>query len=224
MKKILTTAILVLSAMAASAQVTGTVKYDYDNFEGSPWLSMHRAVTGLKYDFGALGAIDGGLATAQKVTNVRSNLIGYDVGYSNGFAVGPVGLNARLSYQHLNYKDVAIAQNQNVLALGGFDGFINNLSLAVTGSMKVTDSVTGFVGAEHIQSKQNGNVSVARVYNQVVTDGFKATINDKTSINRLTVGADFALTKQLDARVGYARTFADGRQANGLTTAVSYKF
>lgn len=76
-------------------------------------------------------------------------------------------------------------------------------SLAGELSVPLTSgAVTGFVGYRH------------RNYFNV--DGVE---------NRYSVGADIAVTKKLDVRVGYAHTtFGGDVKANGVVTAVSYKF
>lgn len=48
--------------------------------------------------------------------------------------------------------------------------------------------------------------------------------NFKSVENRYVVGVDYAVTKNLAARVGYATTKRDGVSFNGVTSALSYAF
>lgn len=76
-------------------------------------------------------------------------------------------------------------------------------SLAAEASLPLTSSINAFAGFRH-------------------RNGFNSAT--PAAVNRITVGADAALTKTLTARVGYARTMANGRDANGVTTALAYAF
>jgi hypothetical protein len=199
MKKLFIVAALALASVAATAgELSASVKYDYDRAEGSPWLSGHRQVTGLKYNFGALGAVDGGLAVSDVVvSSARVNGVGYDVGYSNGFKLGSLGFNGRVGYTHYGFAEF---QGQNLSA--------NVVSYKVEATLPLSAKVTTFVGAEHLDGQLSG-VST-----------------DSASANRYTIGADFAVAKNTALRVGYARLDqnGDGRVGNGLTSAISYKF
>lgn len=76
-------------------------------------------------------------------------------------------------------------------------------SIAAEYSLPITQTVSGFVGIRH---RNTFDTDVAFVE------------------NRFTVGADFALTKAVSARVGLSHTYADGASLNGVTTAISYQF
>ncbi len=198
MKKTILIAALALASAAASAQgLSGTVKYDYDRFESVvPALSAHRVTTGLKYDFGAVGAVDGGFVAGQLVAGgSRVNATGFDVGYSNGFSLGPVALTGRVGYSELNagrIKDLTAR--------------VKTWSLGATAAYKLTQSVALVGGFEHLNAKLDGSLGGDAI------------------ANRYTVGADFAIAKNTTVRAVYARTRAEGENANGLTAAVTYKF
>lgn len=201
MKKIFATLALAALATAASAQVTGSVKYDYDRVEsGAVYGAGHRITTGLQYGLGgALGAVDAGFVAGQLVIGGnRANANGFDIGYSNGIKLGTVGLNGRVGYSEL--------RSGRVQGIGS--GVLARTSVAVEGTLPVTTTVTAIAGYEYSDIRVSGNGSL-------LADG---------SANRFTVGAEVAVTKNVSVRAVYARTRAEGQDANGLTTAVSYKF
>lgn len=204
-----------MTAVAASAGVTGTISYDYDRATGNPWQSSHQAVTSLKYDLpGVLGAVDAGVVGYQLVTNTRANAIGYDFGYSNGFAVGPVNLVGRVSYRSVSTGPLELKNDVGTFTAD--KARQNTVRLGVEASMKVTQAVTGFVGYEH--SKVD-NASTNGVF-----QGIQQAYLLDTSANRYTIGAQYALTPKLSVRAGYASMSRQGRRSNGLTSAVSYAF
>lgn len=45
-----------------------------------------------------------------------------------------------------------------------------------------------------------------------------------SAANRVTLGVDVNVTKELSARLGYARSTVQGKTTNGATSAVAYKF
>jgi hypothetical protein len=85
----------------------------------------------------------------------------------------------------------------NQVSGGNFEYY----SLGAEASLPITSTVTGFAGYRFRDATGGGNIQ-----------------------NRFTVGADFALTKAIALRAGYAFTKQDGLNFNGLTTAVAVKF
>lgn len=198
MKKIVLSAVLALSAVAASAmEVTGAVKYDYDRFEAaSGALSSHRATASLAGGFGKLGTMDVGLVTAQaQVTGDRVNLNGVEVGYSNGTKVGPVELGGRLGFTQYNTGRIA-----------GLSARADVLSVAGTVELPLTSKLSVVGGVEHLRADLSGDL-----------DG-------KSIANRSTVGVEYAVSKNVSVQGLYARTRSEGENANGLTAVVRYKF
>lgn len=200
MKKTLLALALVATSFAAAAQVTGTVKYDYDRAEDSAvYGAGHRVTTSLAYGFGSFGAVDAGYVAGQLVVGGnRVNGNGFDIGYSNGVKLGNVGVNARIGYSELRSGRVQ----------GFGSGTLARTSVAVEGTLPVTKSVTAVAGYE---------------YNDVRIRAGGALLGEGHG-DRFTVGADLAVSKNLSVRALYARSRALGQDANGLTTAVSYKF
>lgn len=188
MKKTLLAAVLLsVAGLASAGDLTGTVKYDYDKASGNADASLHRVTTGLKYDFGTVGAVDGGYVAAQaRLGGATGNGQGYEIGYSNGVKLGSVALSGRLSFSQLSFDaakiDVAKAE--------------------VGAALPITDRLSLTGGFEHLRMTRDADAIA----------------------NRGLVGVDYALTKQLSLRAQYARTWSEGDTANGLTTAVSYKF
>lgn len=83
------------------------------------------------------------------------------------------------------------------------NGHVNVTSLAVNASYALTPTVALVGGVEHLRARTDIGSAIA---------------------NRSTIGAEVALTKNVAIKALYARTYAEGFTANGLTTAVSYKF
>lgn len=185
-KSLLAAALLSLAGLASAGELSGTVKYDYDKMDGGD-ASLHRVTTGLKYDFGTVGAVDGGFVASQaRLGGKSANGQGYEVGYSNGLKVGPVALTGRLSFSQLSFDPARI----------------DVYKAEVGAALPVTTNLSLVGGYEHIQLKRDADAIA----------------------NRGIIGVDYAITKQLSVRAQYARTWSEGDTANGLTTAVSYKF
>lgn len=195
MKKSLIAAALAAASFAASAGVTGFVSYDYDRDleKNKPWFSQHETIVGAKLGT-SLGTVDGGIVVRQLVTGVRDDNLGFELGYTNGLKLGPVGVTGRVAYGRVNQVDTTG---------GGFTGNSEYYSLAAEAALPVTSTVTAFAGFRH-------------------RNGLEA--DTPAASNRYTVGADVTLTKSLGLRVGYAHTRQAGLIFNGVTTAVSYKF
>jgi hypothetical protein len=81
------------------------------------------------------------------------------------------------------------------------NGNIEYYSLAAEAGLPLTSTVTGFAGYRFRDFSGSGATQ-----------------------NRFTVGADFALSKAVAVRAGYAFTKQNGVNLNGLTTAVAVKF
>lgn len=226
MKKIFTALALAAAVTAASAvDLSASVKYDYDRGSNTPtWISEHIVTTGLKAGFGVFGAADVGFVATQLVTGTRTDQTGYDLGYSNGFSLGPVALSGRIGYRHIDVNNAVVTTSGN-----GFDaaavvnGGINQTRYSVNATYALTPSVKAEVGAAHTSAIVSGNAAVAATNGQVVVVGV-ASGSLGGSANRYTVGANVALTKKLSAELLYARTRELGYNLNGLTTAVNYTF
>lgn len=196
MKKTLALIALAAASFAASAQVTGFVSYDYDRDleKNKPWLSQHETIVGAAYGT-KLGTFDGGLVVKQVVTGVRDDALGFEVGYTTPrLGLGPVAVAARAALGRVNQIDVGG---------GGFTSNAGYYSLAAEATMPVVQNVTAFASIRH----RNGTTAGA-----------------PAAANRLTVGADLAVSPKVAVRVGYAQTWQAGQNLNGVTTAVSYKF
>ena len=76
------------------------------------------------------------------------------------------------------------------------------LRVSTEGTYPVTATISAVAGMEHVR------------------------VEGDAAANRFILGADYALTKNVAIRAAYARTniVGTGRDANGLTTTVSYKF
>jgi hypothetical protein len=85
---------------------------------------------------------------------------------------------------------------------GGFTGNASYASVGVEGAVPVSTTLNGFVGYRH----RNGLNS------------------DTPNQNRYTVGVDYAVTKTIALRAGFAHTRQADLVSNGLTTGVSYNF
>jgi hypothetical protein len=195
MRKIITSAALLLAVSASMAAPSVNISYDYDRANGGQagWKSQHVVKTGVSLPT-ALGTVDASLVGQQLVTGVRDNGAGFELGYTNGIKLGGFGLKGRAAYGRVNLIDVGG---------GGFSGNGQYYSLAAEASMPVTKSVTGFAGYRY-------------------THGLNA--NTPVAADRFTVGADVALSKTVSLRAGYAFTEQAGFKMNGLTTAISTKF
>lgn len=154
-------AALVVSSFAASAvEYTAFTKYDYDRLSGHG-VSAHRAVVGLKADFGKFGALDGGVAHGRVSGFGQSeNGTGYDVGYSNGVIIGKTGIAARIG-------------------TAKFDD-VRTKSLGLELSHPLTHKVTGFVGAEHIHLSVSGYPG--HIGGNRVTLGTNIALSDHTTL------------------------------------------
>jgi hypothetical protein len=84
---------------------------------------------------------------------------------------------------------------------GGFDDTTEYVSLGVEGALPLVENIGGFVGFRH----RNG-------------------MSDTPSANRFTIGVDLSVAKNVAVRVGYAQTWQNGYELNGVTTALSYRF
>ena len=219
MKKTFIAAVLALATLTATAGVTGSIAYDYDRSTGNGWSAAHTATTGLKFGLpGALGAVDVNAVGRQLVTNVRNNVLGYEVGYSNGLTIGAVSLTGRVAYRSIS-TDVLFGGGIGNTSFTLRDVKSNTTKLGVEASIPAAFAgLTPFVGYERLMN-DNSSSTVGNLNNRLVA----LTVRDNDS-NRYTVGADMALTKSLSARLGYARTTTLGKSSNGVTTAVSYAF
>lgn len=214
LKGILIAAALLIAGTASAGDLSTVVKYDYDRAQNLPvWASTHTGSAGLKYDIGgSIGAVDASAVGEELVSGTRSNTIGYEVGYSNGLSIGPVGLSGRVGYRQLQANNVVVSYSNVGVDL---NGHLQSWRLSAEATLPVTSNVTGFVGFERDLNKATGTANF--VSGSVKFDD-----------SRYTIGADVALTSRLSLRAGYAREqfniVSQQIHTNGLTTAVSYKF
>lgn len=200
MKKIFAIVALAAAATAASASnVTGTVKYDYERMTGAGvWGSSHIVLGSLKRDFGKYGSVDAGIGSGKLYAGpLVANGNGFELGYSHSANVGPVSVTGRVSFR----------ATELLLGQENVDG--RTWRYAVEGSMPVAKGVRGFVGYDH-----------GRVKTEF------AGASAKGLDNRVSVGVDVDLNKNVSTRVGVIRTdvAGSGVNYNGLTAAVNYKF
>lgn len=120
---------------------------------------------------------------------------------SNGFEVG-YSNGLKVNQVDLIGR-VAYGRDNNIDAGGGgFTGNSQYWSVGAEASTFLTTDLRGFVGYR-----------------------FRDRLNSDTpNQNRFTVGVDYAISKAITARVGYAYYRQVGQSFNGLTTSVSYAF
>ena len=195
MKKIL--ASLSLAIAASTALAAGPVvglQYDFDRANGDGFKGTHEAKVSIAQDT-KLGTFDAGLLGVRfRGSNTDDDANGYELGYSNGISYRQYGIKGRVAYGRLNQID----PNGG----GGFTGNGEYYSLGVEGAVPVTTNVNAFVGYRH------RNALNADTPNQ----------------NRYTAGFDYAASKDIGIRLGYAHTRQADRVYNGLTAGVSYNF
>ena len=194
MKKIFTTLALVAFAATASA-ATGFTTYDYDQANaGQGSFEAQHEVHVGAAVATKFGAFDGAVVGSQLVTASRDKGLGFELGYSKGLKLGTVAVTARAAYGRVN---------QLAVGGGGFTGNSQYYSLSAEAALPIAKNVTGFVGYR-----------------------FRDGLNSNTPAvqNRFTAGVDFAVTKGVTLRAGYAFTKQAGYNMNGLTTAVTFAF
>lgn len=139
MKKLFATLSLAFAASTALAAgpVVG-VSYDADRANGSSFDSHEVKVSVAQAT--RLGTVDAGLLLARFQGTGNDDANGFEVGYSNGLAIGRAGLKGRVAYGRLNQVD----GNG-----GGFTGNTSYLSLGAEAATPVTTAVNAFVGYRH---------------------------------------------------------------------------
>lgn len=135
MKKLIAMAALAVAATSASAAgLSAFATYDYDNLQNASGVFMHRGQAGMKAEFGALGAFDvsavGGRVFAG---GASASDQGLELGYSNGFTLGKVGITGRLGVAHLNESKLDV------------------LRASVVGSYPLTGKISAIAGVEHVR-------------------------------------------------------------------------
>lgn len=153
MKKIFATIVLASLATAASAQLTGTAKYDFDRLEGGA-VTLHRGTVGLKYT-GAYGSVDGGAVSGQLRTDIGSiTANGFEIGYSNSLKLGTITTTGRVGYSELRTSG----------------GQLDRTSVSVEGSLPITKTVNGVVGYEYndLRLKAFGGVAEGTAHRYTV--------------------------------------------------------
>lgn len=141
MKKLLAT--LVLSIASAAALAAGPVvglQYDMDRANGNGFRSANEVKLSIAQDT-VLGTFDAGLLGARyRGARTNDDANGFELGYSNGFALGQFGVKARAAYGRMNQID----PNG-----GGFTGNTGYWVAGVEGAMPVTQTLNSFVGYRH---------------------------------------------------------------------------
>lgn len=193
MKKTLIAAALALSAAAASAGVTVFGTYDYDRAEGGALKTTTEAHVGAAVDT-KLGTFDASVVGARLNAGAYDDALGFELGYTNGFKLGNVGLKGRAAFGRLNQVDTVV---------GGFSGNTKYYSLSAEAGLPVSSTLAGYVAFRH-------------------RNGLEA--DTPSAQNRYSVGADLTLAKNLAVRVGVNHTRSAGEKFNGVSTAVSVKF
>lgn len=194
MKKTITALSLALAAVAASANVTAFATYDYNRDIESDKPWLSQHET----HFGA--------SYAHRYGTFDGSLIGSQqvtssrdngTGFEIGYTNG-IKLGPVTTTGRVGYGRInGLSQD----AGAGFSDTVEYLSLAVEGAMPLVENIGGFVGFRH----RNG-------------------LNDTPSANRFTIGVDLAVAKNVALRVGYAQTWQNGYDLNGVTSAISYRF
>lgn len=147
MKNFLATITLSLAAMTASAGPVVGLQYDADRANGSGFNVAHEGKLSIAQDT-KLGTIDGGLIMSRyNGATTSDNANGFEVGYSNGFALGQVGLKGRAAYGRMNRIDANG---------GGFTGNASYVSLAAEAAVPLTPTLNGFVGYRHRRALDDG--------------------------------------------------------------------
>ena len=147
MKKIILAAVAALAVSAASAQTTGTVKYEYLSGNSGPWLSTHAVSFGLARST-PVGTFDVKLGAAQAVTSSRVNGNGVEVGYSVGGKVGLVGVGARVAYGEVNYGRAAGAPASSV----------GVTTVGVLGTLDIGQGIVAVGSVEHVIARAGSTV------------------------------------------------------------------
>ena len=195
MKKTLALAILALAAGAASAvEVTGTVKYDYDKLESASPYLAGHRGTA------SLGFGFGTAGTVDAGVVTGQAVFGPNRLNTNGF---DVGYSNGLKFGNFGIGGRLGFSQLNTGTLLGNSITADTTSIAANVSYAVAPNVSLVGGVEHLRIRLLDVSGIA---------------------NRATVGFESPVTKNLSIKAVYARTRVDGENANGLTTAVSYKF
>lgn len=191
MKKLITAVALAASAAYATAGVTAFGIYDYDRVNSSSTYT--EAQVGVAVDT-KVGTFDAAVVGARINAGAYDDALGFEVGYTNGLALGPVGLKGRVGYGRLNQVNTVG---------GGFTGANTEYySLGAEAGLPLTKNVSAFVGFRH----RNGLDS-----------------QTPSSNNSYAAGVDVAFGK-VGVRVGALHVRQAGAKSTGVTTAVSYKF
>jgi hypothetical protein len=194
MKKILTAVALAAAALTATAQVRGFASYDYDNATSGPQYSQHEANIGMAASMGP-GFADISFISRWLVTGYTDYTGGFNVGYTMSTQQQGITLKGRAGFGLLG----GVQTDK-----GGWDSSENYsfYSLSAEASMPLNQQVGGFVGYR-----------------------WRGALNDSgPNQQRVTLGLETPLVNGVVGRVGYAYTYQNGYNWNGLTTEVGYKF
>jgi hypothetical protein len=191
MKKILIAASMAVFAISASAGVTAFSAYDYQRVNGSNTYTEARI--GAAVDT-KLGAFDATAVGARINTGTYDDALGFEVGYTNGLKLGPIGLQGRLGYGRLNQVNTVG---------GGFTGANTEYySLAAEAVTPLMQNMSAFVGFRH----RNGLDAQTPAAN-----------------NAYSAGVDVMFGK-VGVRVGATHVRQASEKFTGVITAVTYKF
>ena len=188
MKKTFIALAIAAASISAHAQVTGIVEYDYDRVSNTTQHSNYVA-SGLIFStkYGNFDAYAQGLSAYSDGN--RDTAGGVEVGYSNQFSVGSVGITPRIAFGTLEGLRAT--------------SVVKYMLYSVEVSTLIAPKTTGFIGVSHMNGLTQSAISAQ---------------------NRVLIGADYALTERLSARIAYSHKRYLQQNANGIMTSLAYYF
>jgi hypothetical protein len=193
MKKLIA-AVLATFSLAAAAQVTGTVSYEYGNVAGVKNASVQEVVTTIAVPT-ALGVFDAGIiGNRARASGVQDDTLGFELAYSNSVKLTHGTLMGRAAVGRLNQVDPSGS---------GFAGNLQFFTLTGEFSAPVAPRLGAFVAYRHLNTFDS--------------------VGD-TAQNRVAAGVDFAAMKNLSVRTGVFHSRELGGAVNGLQVALTYGF
>ena len=144
-----------------------------------------------------------GLIFNTKYGNFDGYLQGVSV-YTNGIRDNSGGIEVGYSKQ-IAVGSITLSPRVAYGTLNGITGtkLVKYMLYSAEVSSHINAKTSGFVGLSHM----NGMTSSAI-----------------PSINRMLIGADYALSEKLSARVAYSHKWYQGQNANGIMTSLAYSF
>lgn len=193
MKKLIA-AVLATFSLAAFAQVTGTVSYEYGNVAGVKNASVQEMVTTLAVPT-SLGVFDAGIiANRARASGLQDDTLGFEVAYSNSVKLSAGSVMGRVAVGRLNQVDPTGS---------GFAGNLQFYTLTGEFNAPLSSKLGAFVAYRHLNTFDSAG---------------------DTAQNRLTAGVDFSAMKNLSVRTGVFHSRELGGAVNGLQVALTYGF